>query len=118
MKRINNGNATTIWNGISHNHLLARCDQASECEASAMSAAAGLMLAGDCSQSEWDEAMAALYAVEARICAEWEEKNGAPLLNRYGQILGGAHPVLCPDRYAEALTNRARAEEPAKGSRL
>lgn len=105
---INNGQPTNRWNGISHTTLLARCEQATPEEAAAMSTAASLMLAGECSTFEWDAAMVALASVERRLCAEWEAQHGAPRCNRNGRILGGEHPALRPDLYAEALANLAR----------
>ena len=108
MSNINNGEATTLWNGISSNLLLARCEQATAEEAEAMSFAASLMLAGECSYEDWAAATTALRAVESRLCAAWEADNGAPLTNRFGHIIGGQHPALSPSLYAEALANRAR----------
>jgi len=108
MTAINNGNATLIWYGITHNELLARCAQANEQEASAMSHAAATMAAGECSEQEWLAAESALRTVERRLCAAWEAENGAPECNRFGRIIGGRHPALNASLYAEALANRAR----------
>lgn len=108
MNKINNGNATTMWQGISHGYLLSRCNQATPNQASAMSAAASLMIAGECSESDWADARAALAEVEFRLCAEWEAENGAPLKNRFGMLLGGHHPALRPDLYEQALNNQKR----------
>lgn len=105
---INNGQATTIWNGISHTYLITRCAQATPDEADAMSTAASLMVAGECSYEEFNAARTALASVEDRMCAEWEKINGKPVRNRNGQILGGSHPAITPNMYAEALANRTR----------
>ena len=91
---INNGNQTNVWHGITHDELLRRCAQATTDEAAAMSTAASLMLAGDCTEPDWLAAERALRAVEQRLCAAWEAERGAPRLNRHGQYHGGQHPAL------------------------
>lgn len=91
---INDGNPTSAWHGITHAGLLRRCVDATPGESAAMSTAASLMLAGDCTHAEWDAAERALHAVESRICAAWEREHGEPRRNRHGQIAGGVHPAL------------------------
>lgn len=105
---INDGNATTMWNGISHNYLLKRCADATPDEAATMSTAASLMAAGECTHAEWNSARAALAAVEQRLCEVWEHEHGEPRRNKAGRIIGGEHPALRPDLYDEALRNVAR----------
>ena len=107
---INDGKPTTIWNGIPHGYLLRRCEDATEEEAMAMSAAAALMGHGECTFPDWQAALTALRAVETRLCEKWEAENGAPLKNRHGFPLGGQHPGLSPHLYAEALANKARGK--------
>lgn len=111
---INNGSATSIWNGIPHDYLVRRCEQATAEEASAMSTAVALMVAGECSHEEWEAALRALHGVEQRLSADWEREHGEPVRNRHGQILGGVHPALRQDLYEEALRNRARHTKPVK----
>lgn len=91
MTYINNGNATTIWHGITHNELLRRCAQATEEEACAMSFAAAMMVAGECSEQDWLAAEQAFNAVEKRLVANYA---GEVKLNRYGRPHGGVHPAL------------------------
>lgn len=99
MEKINNGNATNIWHGISHNHLIRRCAQAMADEAAAMSTAASLMMAGECTADEWHAAERALKAVEQRLREAWEAEHGQPRLNRHGQYHGGQHPALVLDKH-------------------
>lgn len=91
-KFINNGQATTIWNGISAERLLRRCKQGTSEEARAMSFVAGLMHAAEpIEEEEFQAARAALVAVEKRLIAEF---TGEVKRNRYGQPFSGTHPAL------------------------
>lgn len=92
MSTINDGTAVKIWHGITAAHLLRRCAQATAEEASAMSAVASLMHAGESiSEAEWSAAEGAMVAVEKRLI---EGYNKEVPLNRYGQPYGGTHPAL------------------------
>ena len=92
MTYINNGNATTIWHGISASALLRRCEQGSSDEAEAMSLVASLMHAGEAiTESEWIAAEQAFNAVEKRLV---ENYTGEVKLNRFGRPHGGVHPAL------------------------
>ena len=92
MTYINNGNATTIWHGISASALLRRCEQGTEQEAEEMSLVASLMHACEAiTESEWIAAEQAFNAVENRLVEKYQ---GEVKLNRYGRPHGGVHPAL------------------------
>lgn len=97
-KLINDGHPTNIWHGYSHNRLLHLCHHARELqmedEADAMGYAAAGLVAGECTEAEWDAGEKAARAVEKRLCDAWEAEHGEPRRNRYGQYWGGRHPAL------------------------
>lgn len=91
-KHINNGQPTTIWNGITAEKFLRRCEQATAEEAQAMSYVASLMHAAEpVTEEAFYAARAALVAVERRLIDNFA---GEVKYNRHGQPLGGIHPAL------------------------
>lgn len=89
---INNGQATSIWNGITAAKFLRRCEQATTEEAQAMSLVASLMHASEpITEEEFHTARAALFAVERRLIDNY---TGEVKYNRHGQPFGGIHPAL------------------------
>lgn len=113
---INNGQATTMWHGISSARFVRRCAQATEQEAQAMSYVASLMMAGEVTEEEFNAAETALNAVERRLI---ESYTGEVKLNRHGQPFGGIHPALELQNDANGVAAKkaleaARAEAVAK----
>lgn len=91
-KFINNGQPTVIWNGITAEKFLRRCEQATAEEAHKMSHAASLMHAAEpITEEDFYAARAALVDVEKRLV---EKFTGEVKYNRYGQPFGGTHPAL------------------------
>lgn len=89
---INGGQPTTIWNGITAEKFLWRCQQAEQVEADVMSYVASLMHAMEpVTVEEFEAARNALINVEQRLI---ENYTGEVKLNRHGQPFGGTHPAL------------------------
>lgn len=89
---INDGRATTIWNGISAAKFMRRCAQADEDEAMAMGLVASLMHSGEpITEDEFHAARSALCAVEKHLIDKF---SGEIKYNRHGQPFGGTHPAL------------------------
>ncbi|MDR2711081.1 MAG: hypothetical protein LBB65_07150 [Burkholderiales bacterium] len=91
---INDGRPIKYWYDYTPRRFLVLCGWASEAEAEAMRAAAGLMVEGKCTVAEMAAAKAAAESVEARLCEAWEAEHGEPRLNQKGRYFGGRHPAL------------------------